>query len=56
MALGNRDTAAHGKLTGWYATELKKYELKDGNSVATGAHMLGVAANGVDRKLYIESI
>jgi hypothetical protein len=56
MALGNRDTASLGMLTGWDATELKKYELEDGTSFATVAQMLGVAANGVASELYTDPI
>ncbi len=56
MALGNRDTASLGMLTGWDATELKKYELEDGTSFTTVAQMLGVAANGVASELYTDPI
>lgn len=56
MALGNRDTSSLGMLTGWDATELKKYELEDGTPFTTVAQMLGVAANGVANELYTDPV
>lgn len=56
MAIGPRDTSSLGMLTGWDATELKKFELEDGTSFATVAAMLQTAAAGVANELYVDPL
>ena len=56
MALGPRDTSSLGMLTGWDATELKKFELEDGTPFTTVAAQLNTAATGVAAELYSDPI
>lgn len=56
MALGVRDTSSLGMLTGWDATELKKYELADGTPFSVVAAQLQAAAAGVAVELYNDPI
>ncbi len=56
MALGVRDTSSLGMLTGWDATELKKFELEDGTPFTAVAAQLGTAAGGVAAEMYSDPI
>jgi hypothetical protein len=56
MATGVRDTGSLGMLTGWDATELKKYELADGTPFSAVASQMQTAAGFVANELYGDPI
>ncbi len=56
MALGPRDTTSLVMLSGWDATELRKYELQDGTSFASVVSTLNGALTAVSGELYNDPI
>lgn len=51
MALGPRDKSSLGLLTGWDATELKKFDLQDGTTIQAIAGMLNSAVGSLQAEL-----
>ena len=56
MSLGPRDTSSLVMLSGWDATELRKYELQDGTSFASIVASLNGALTAVSGELYNDPI
>lgn len=56
MALGPRDTTSLVMLSGWDATELRKYELQDGTTFAAVVAQLNGALTAVSGELYNDPI
>ena len=52
MSLGPRDTTALTILTGWDASELKKYELEDGTSFAAIVAQMNAGLGALNAELY----
>ena len=56
MSLGPRDTTSLVMLSGWDATELRKFELQDGTSFAAVVASLNGALTAVSGELYNDPI
>lgn len=56
MALGPRDTSSLVMLTGWDATELKNYQLRDGTNFSTVVGDLNVALGALNAELVADPL